>query len=95
MLDRQQIQKKVKKTLHALSIPNYVIKKGRSRGSRHGKTEEQEEFQKAWNAWKSCQRVESQGEHFTAIYDRFLRDPEYRESKLAIGWTEQNVQRVG
>ena len=44
----------------------------------------------AWNAWKRCcKKVHSQGEHFTGIHDRFLRDPVYRESQLAIGWTEQ------
>ena len=43
----------------------------------------------AWNAWKRCcKKVDSQGEHFTGIHDRFLRDPVYRESQLAIGWTE-------
>ena len=33
-----------------------------------------------------------QGEHFTGIHDRFLRDPVYRESQLAIGWTEQQCK---
>ena len=43
----------------------------------------------AWNAWKRCcKKVDSQGEHFTGIRDRFLRDPVYRESQLAIGWSE-------
>ena len=32
---------------------------------------------------------------FTGNHDRFLRDPVYRESQLAIGWSEQKVQRVG
>ena len=27
--------------------------------------------------------------HFTGIHDRYLRDPVYRESHLAIGWSEQ------
>ena len=39
---------------YALSIPHYVIKKGRCHGARHGKIEEQKEYQKAWNAWKRC-----------------------------------------
>ena len=44
----------------------------------------------AWNAWKRCcKKVDSQGDYFTSIHDRFLRDPAYRESLLAIGWTEQ------
>ena len=33
--------------------------------------------------------------NFTGVHDRFLRDPVYRESQLAFGWTEQKVQRVG
>ena len=43
MLDWQRIQKKVfnKLRLDALSIPNYVLKKGPTHGARHGKTEEQ------------------------------------------------------
>ena len=79
--------------LDALSIPHYVIKKGRCHGARHGKTEEQKEYQKAWNAWKRCcKRVDSQGEHFKGIHDRFLRDQVYRESQLLIGWTEQKCK---
>ena len=29
---------------------------------------------------------------FAGIHDRFLRDPVYRESQLAIGWTEQKCK---
>ena len=72
------------------AIPEYVIKKGATHGARHGKTEVQREYILAWNAWKRCcKKVDSQGEHFTGIRDRFLRDPAYRESQLAIGWSEQ------
>ena len=57
---------------------------------RHGKTEEQKEHHMAWNAWKRCcKRVDSQGEHYHCIHDRFLKDRVYRESQLLIGWTEQ------
>ena len=71
--------------LDAISVPDYVIKKGATHGARHGKTEVQREYHMAWNAWKRCcKTVESQGEHFTGIHDRFLRDPVYRESQLAI-----------
>ena len=70
-----------------------MIKNGRSHGARHGKTKEQIEYHMAWNAWKRCcKKVDSQGEHFTGIHDRFLRDPVYRESQLAIGWTEQKCK---
>ena len=34
-------------------------------------------------------KVDSQGEHFKGIHDRFLKDQVYRESQLVIGWTEQ------
>ena len=96
MLDLQRIssRKLNKLRLDALSIPNYVIKKGPTHGARHGKTEEQREYHLAWNAWKRCcKNVDSQGEHFTGIHDRFLRDPVYRESQLAIGWTEQKCKK--
>ena len=88
-------RKFTKLRLDALSIPNYVIEKGPNHGARHGKTEEQKEYQKAWNAWKRfCKRVDSQGGHFTGIHDRFLGDQVYRESQLASGWTEQNCTEM-
>ena len=70
--------------LHALSFPHYVIKKGRSHGARHGKTEAQKQYHIAFNAWKRCRkRVDGQEEHYEGIHARFLRDP------IMIGWTEQ------
>ena len=95
LIDSESERKFDKQRWDALSIPNYVIKKGRSHGARHGKTEEQKEYRKAWNAWKRFfKSVDSQGEHFTGIHDRFLRDPVYRESQLAIGWTEQKCKEL-
>ena len=90
-LVESEFRRKINKLrLDALSIPNYVIKKGRSHGARHGKTQEQTEYHIAWNVWKRCcKRVDSQGEHFKGIHDRYLRDQVYRESQLAIGRTEQ------
>ena len=93
LVDSESRRKFNKLRLDALSIPNYVIKKGRSHGARHGKSEEQKEYHIAWNAWKRCcKKVHSQGGHFTGIHDRFLRGPVYRESQLAIGWTEQKCK---
>ena len=69
--------------LDALSIPRYVIKKGRPHGARHGKTEAQKQYHIAFNAWKRCRkRVDGQG-----IHDRFLRDQVFRDSQLKIGRT--------
>ena len=68
-----------RRRLDAISIP--------------GKTEVQREYNLAWNVWKRCcKKVDSRGEHFTGIHDRFLRDPVYRESQLAIGWSEQKCK---
>ena len=79
--------------LDAISIPDCVIKDGATHGARHGNTEVQRKYHMAWNAWKRCcKKVDSQGEHFTGIHDRFLRDPAYRESQLAIGWSEQRCK---
>ena len=93
LIDSVSRRKFNKLRLDALSIPNYVIKKGPTHGGRHGKTEVQKEYHQAWNAWKRCcKKVDSQGEHFTGIHDRLLRDPIYRESQLAIGWTDQKCK---
>ena len=70
--------------LDALSNPRYVIKKGRSRGARHGKTEAQKEYYVSHNARKRRLKRNYEG-----IHDRFLRDPVYRYSQLNIGWTEE------
>ena len=95
MIDSESRRKFNKLRLDALCVPNYVIKKGRSHGARRGKTEEQKEYHVAWNAWKRCyKKVVSQGGHFTVIHERFLRDPVYRESQLAIGWTEQKCKEL-
>ena len=70
-----------------------MIKKSATLGARHGKTEAQRKYHMAWNARKRCRKkVDSQGEHFTGIHDRFLRDPVNRESQLAIGCSEQQCK---
>ena len=66
--------------LDTFSIQNYVIKKGRPRGARHGKTEAQKEHDVAHNARKRCTK-----KNFEGIHDHFQRDPVYRDSQLKIG----------
>ena len=76
LVDSESRRKFDKLRLDALSFLNYVVKKGRCNGARHGKTEEQKEYHIAWNAWKRCcKKVDSQGGHSTGIHDRFLRNP--------------------
>ena len=59
-------------TLDLLSIQNYVIKKGRPHGHRHGKTTEQRDTHIAHNLRKRCIK-----RPFNGIRDRFLKDPEF------------------
>ena len=54
--------------LDVLSIPNYVIKKERPQGARHGRTEAQKEHFIAHNARKRCIKKKFEG-----TQDRFLR----------------------
>ena len=56
-------------TLDLLSIPEYVIKKGRPHGHRYGKTPEKKEYHLAHNLKKRCIK-----RNFKGIHDRFLRD---------------------
>ena len=67
----------IQKTLDFLSIPNYVIKKGRPHGHRYGKTPEKKEYHLAHNLKKRCIK-----KHFKGILDRFLRDPDFRTAML-------------
>ena len=60
-----------------LSIPNYLIKKGRPHGHRYGKTPEKKEYHQAHNLKMRCIK-----RGFEGIHDRFLKDPEFRASQL-------------
>ena len=64
-------------TLDLLSIPEYVIKKGRPHGHRYGNAPEKKEYHHAHNLKKRCIKRE-----FTGIHDRFLRDHVFRERML-------------
>ena len=64
-------------TLDILSIPNYVIKKGRPHGHRYGKTPEKKEYHQAHKLKK--RRIKRK---FKRIHDRPLKDPEFRASQL-------------
>ena len=71
-------------TLDLLSIPNYVIKKGRPHGHRYGKTKEQREHFIAHILRKRCIKKGLEG-----IHDRFQKDLRFRESQLSIDRTEE------
>ena len=71
-------------TLDLLSVPNYVIKKGRPHGIRLGNTEEQRKHVIAHNLRKRCIK-----KGFEGIHHRFQNDPTLRESLLSIDRTEE------
>ena len=75
-------------TLDLLSIPNYVIKKGRAHGHRYGKTTEQREYHVAHNLRKRCIK-----RHFQGIHHRFENDPEFRASQLEHDRDEEVCSR--
>ena len=56
-----------------LSVPEYVIKKGRPHGHRYGKKPGDKEYYLAHQLKKKCTKRQFQG-----IHDRFLRDHEFR-----------------
>ena len=60
-----------------LSIPEYVIKKGRRHGHRYGKLPENKEYYQAQNLKKRCIKRQ-----FKGIHDRFLRDHVFRERMI-------------
>ena len=64
-------------TLDVLSIPEYVIKKGRPHGHGYGKAPENKEYHLAHNLKKRCIKRK-----FTGVHDRFLRDHVFRERML-------------
>ena len=70
--------------LDVLSIPNYVIKKARPHGARHGKTEAHKEHFMAHNDRKRCIKM-----NFKGIHDRFQKDLRYRDAQLKAGRTEE------
>ena len=75
LVESESRRKFNKLRLDALSIPHFVIKKGRPRGAGHGKTEAQKEYYVVHNARK--RRLKR---NYEEIHDRFLRDLENRDS---------------
>ena len=60
-------------TMDLLSVPEYVIKKGRPHGHRYGKKPGDKEYHTANQLKKKCKN-----KFFQGIHDRFIRDPEFR-----------------
>ena len=66
-------RKFVKFSMDLLSVPEYVIKKGRAHGHRYGKKPGDKEYYLVNQIKKKCKRRQ-----FLGIHDRLLRDHEFR-----------------
>ena len=75
-------------TMDLLSIPKYVIKKGRPHGHRYGKLPEDNEYHLAHNLKKRCKKRDNKG-----ILDRFLRDHVFRE-RMIEHYRDEDVCRA-
>ena len=71
--ERGANQEFINYTMDLLSVPEYVIKKGRPHGHRCGEKPGDKEYYTANQLKKKCKKKKFQG-----IHDRFLRDHEFR-----------------
>ena len=71
--ERGATQQFINYTMGLLSVPEYVIKKGRPHGHRYGKKPGDKEYCTANQLKMKCKKKDFQG-----IHDRFIRDPKFR-----------------
>ena len=71
-------------TMDLLSVPEYVIKKGRPHGHRYGKKPGDKEYYSANQLKKKCKK-----NFFQGINDRLIRDPEFRNRMIANNRDEE------
>ena len=81
-------QQIIKYTMDLLSIPEYVIKKGRPHGHRYGKKPGDEEYYTANQLKKKCKKF------FQGIYDRFIRDEKFRIRMIENGRDEDACRQM-
>ena len=72
-----------------LNIGQRESRKGRgtSRGAKHGMSEEQCDHCKAVDCLRKAKK-----DQFGSILERFYKQDSYRESQMAIGWTEEKCR---
>ena len=80
---RGENQQFIKYTMDLLSIPDYVIKKGRPHGHRYGKKPGDREYYTANQLKKKCKK-----KFFQGIHDRFIRDETFRNRMIENGRNE-------
>ena len=72
-----------------LSIPDYVIKKGRPHGHRHGEKPGDKEYYIANQLKKKCKK-----RFFQGIHDRFIRDEQFRNRMIENGRDEDVCRQM-
>ena len=70
-------------SMDLLSVPEYVIKKGRPHGHRHGEKPGDREYFSANQLKKKCKK-----KFFQGIHDRFIRDETLRSRMIENGRDE-------
>ena len=86
--ERGDNQKFISYTMDLLSVPEYVIKKGRPHGHRYGKKPGDKEYFTANQLKKRCKK-----KYFQGIHDRFIRDPEFRSRMIENHRDEELCRR--
>ena len=86
--ERGANQQFINYTKDLLSVPEYVIKKGRPHGHRYGKKPGDKEYFSANQLKKRCKK-----KYFQGIHDRFIRDPEFRSRKIENHRDEEHCRR--
>ena len=86
---RGENQKFIKYTMDLLSIPEYVIKKGRPHGHRYGKKLGNSENYTANQLEKKCKK-----KFFQGIHDRFIRDETFRNRMIEDGRDEDACRQM-
>ena len=81
-------QQFIKYTMDLLSIPEYVIKKGRPHGHRYGKKPGDKEYHTDNQLKKRCKK-----KYFQGIHDRFIRDPDFRNRMIENNRDEELCRR--
>ena len=72
-----------------LSVPEYVIKKGRPHGHRYGKKPGDKEYYTANQLKKKCKK-----KFFQGIHDRFMRDETFRSGMIENGRDEDACRQM-
>ena len=87
--EEEEKQKFIKYTMDLLSIPEYVIKKGRPHGHRYGKKPGDREYYTAHQLKKKCKK-----KFFQVIHDRFVRDETFRNRMIENGRGEDACRQM-